>query len=109
VTDTQIKALNKRYLNRERATDVLAFDLKEGRCGHGRHLDGEIVVSAVTARRNAKRFNTTPWHEMILYIAHGILHLIGYDDHAPGKIERMRKKEKEIMLVLGLSAKDQSG
>jgi probable rRNA maturation factor len=65
-------------------------------------LQGEIIISTVTAAANARRFATTAFYEIVLYIAHGILHLLGYDDHGPDARRRMRDKEREIMIVLKL-------
>ncbi len=104
VTDRKIRALNKRFLKRDHPTDVLAFDLTRtqgpsfAKASAGRRkIDGEIIISTITAYHNAKRFQTSPYREVILYVVHGILHLLGYDDHAPGDRKKMRLKEKQIM------------
>ena len=53
----------------------------------------DIVVSADTAIRNAKIYNTTPRQEILLYAIHGILHILGYNDSNPKQRMIMRKKE----------------
>ena len=112
VSDPQIRSLNKKFLKRFYATDVLAFDLsaKGGPASGGgdgkrvflrpKTLEGEIVISMGAAIRNAKIFKTSPQREMTLYIIHGILHLLGYDDHRPVDIRRMRAKEMKLMKLV---------
>jgi len=94
--------LNKHFLKRDWATDVLAFDLKEteresadGPAAPG--LDGEIVVSSTTAVRQSRLYGFSPYQELILYVVHGILHLSGYDDHPSSAKRSMRRKEQEVM------------
>jgi len=106
VTDSQMRVLNRRYLQHGRPTDVLAFDLREADgsrprgAAKGNQVEGEIVISAMTAARQAKEYQTTPAQEIVLYVVHGILHLCGYDDHGRQNIKRMRAREREIMAIL---------
>jgi len=96
-------------LKRNHPTDVLAFDLrddglcirKKGEKRNSRSLEGEIIVSATTACRNARLYKNSLQKEVMLYVVHGILHLLGYDDHAPCGIKRMRREEKRMMNFLG--------
>lgn len=102
VTDRQIQALNKKFLHRSYSTDVLAFDLADEVLSRKRKknvkiIEGEVIISATTVYNNARRFGNSPEEELILCVVHGILHLLGYDDHAPADIKRMRAKEKELM------------
>lgn len=98
VTDSAIKALNKKYLKKNTATDVMAFSMLEGRriAGQGAHL-GDVAISLGAARRQAGIFGTTVKKELRLYIVHGILHLLGYDDIVPANRLRMKKREQEIL------------
>ncbi|MDD5669069.1 MAG: rRNA maturation RNase YbeY [Candidatus Omnitrophica bacterium] len=89
VTGAQIHVLNKKYLNHDYPTDVLAFNLSGGPCGGV----ADIIVASDTAVVNAKKFRTTPSYELMLYIIHGLLHILGYDDTVPSKRVVMRKKE----------------
>lgn len=109
VTDRVLRDLNKKFLQHDYPTDVLAFDFRERKSFRGkssrkqvRCLEGEIVVSTGAACRQARAFHSTPRREIILYIAHGILHLLGYDDQRPRDREKMRKKEREILDYLEL-------
>ena len=96
VTSQKITALNRKFLNRYRATDVLAFDLGGGPGRVKKALEGEIVISFDAAFKQARDYGTTFEQELVLYIIHGILHLLGYDDHRAADIKRMRKKEEEL-------------
>lgn len=88
LSDAAIKPINKRYRNRNRATDVLSFDL--GPCG-------QILISSDTALKNSCIFRTSFEEEIILYVIHGILHLFGYDDETKTEKSRMSKKEKAVL------------
>ena len=99
VTDQRIKALNKKYLKREYTTDVLSFDLREN-LKVTKNVEGEIIISTDTAKRNARIFGTSVNREIVLYVVHGILHLLGFDDHTPGQIKRMRGEERKILNLL---------
>lgn len=67
-------------------------------------VSGDIMISTDAAVKNHKEFKTTVSEELTLYIVHGILHLLGYDDHSKKDILKMRKKEKELMSELGNKA-----
>ena len=104
VADAAIRALNQRYLGRDEPTDVLAFPLEDGgsetRDSHqfpDERLLGEIVVSAEKALAEAKRRRIPVARELALYTAHGVLHLLGYDDHAPADRRRMRRAERAAL------------
>lgn len=103
VSHQKIKALNKKYLNRDHATDVLAFDLNDhtpsGR--KSKVVIGDIIVSTDAALKYASGDQIVLAKEITLYVIHGILHLCGYDDHEPGDVQRMRRKEQEILSYLG--------
>lgn len=60
-------------------------------------LKGDVIISVDAARSNAAVFKTSLEYELVLYVIHGILHLLGFDDHDPVDIQRMRRKEKEFM------------
>ena len=60
-------------------------------------LAGEIIISTDAVEQNAKRFKTSRRHELTLYIIHGILHLLGFDDHDPRDVQKMRRKEEELL------------
>ncbi|HKW91992.1 MAG TPA: rRNA maturation RNase YbeY [Methylomirabilota bacterium] len=94
VDDRRIRALNTRYLGARRATDVLAFDL----AGPGpARLWGEVIVSAETAARQARRLKVPLAVELDLLVVHGLLHLAGYDDHDARRARRMHERARQIL------------
>ncbi len=98
VNDTQIQELNRRYLHRDKPTNVLAFPMRKGEFPV-LHPDllGDIVISVETARRESKRFGLTQTEMIILLMIHGILHLIGYEHEGKKKEAReMAIKQKEL-------------
>jgi len=97
VTDAQIRRLNKKYRGEDSYTDVLAFSMIEGRHIRGEvgYL-GDIVISLDAAKRQAKYFDSTKDKELKLYLIHGILHLLGYDDQTKRHIGKMKKREREL-------------
>ena len=107
VTAQKIRALNQKFLKHSYPTDVLAFDLTEPFLLKSRFLFGkrklsqwEIIISTDAAIQNAKRFKTSVREEMTLYVIHGLLHLLGYDDHRSKDVERIRTKEQELLNFL---------
>ena len=103
VDDTEIARLNARYLGRHAPTDVLAFPYSvTDDPAHDEEL-GEVIVSAETAEREARRRHKTFEKELALYMIHGLLHLLGYDDTSPEKARAMRRRERELLRMLDLS------
>jgi len=123
VSHQKIRALNKKYLQKDYATDVLSFDLSNNvmfvssdndECKfldeeksndvresvYGNYLIGDIFISTDAAIANMKRYNTSLGKELLLYIIHGILHLLGYDDKDPLHAKKMRNREDEILCRL---------
>jgi probable rRNA maturation factor len=96
--DAAIRPLNAQYLGHDYATDVLSFVLERS----ADRLEGEIIASAGTAIRSAARFGWQPADELLLYVIHGALHLVGYDDLTPEKQARMRDREREHLAHFGL-------
>jgi probable rRNA maturation factor len=92
VNDRAIKEFNLNYLAQNNPTDVLAFDFNEG----GRIL-ADIMISTDTASRNARIFKTSPLRELYLYVIHGMLHILGYDDESTGERKVMDKKAAAIL------------
>ena len=104
VNDRTIKKLNREFLSKKYPTDVLAFDLSLRKSApEKKKIFGEIIISTDTAKRNSRIFNTDFKYEITLYLVHGILHLLGFDDTGSNKIKLMRKKEIELMQYLGMA------
>ena len=99
ISNQKIKILNKQYLRHDYPTDVISFDFSEKK-QRVKYLNGEILVSAEMAAQNARTFGTNAEQQIILYILHGTLHLLGYNDHTPNEIKQMRKTEEKLMSAL---------
>ena len=93
VDDATIHALNRRYLKHDYPTDVLSFVFDR----QGDRLDGEVVVSAQTAAAAAGQYDWPPADELLLYVIHGMLHLVGYDDQTPEARSEMRRRERHYL------------
>lgn len=103
VTTPKIKRINKKYFKKDKITDVIAiepgsFD-KNPKQVFSSYL-GDIIICTQAAKGNSKIFNTTLEKELNLYVAHGILHLLGYDDLTKKNRSKMRKKERELLDIL---------
>lgn len=75
-TDKQIRKLNKKYLKRDYATDVLSFNIGE-RTDDGNYYLGDVIVNKQQAERQAKEYKNTVEEEISELVAHGVLHLLG--------------------------------
>lgn len=107
VDDATIHDLNRRFLGHNEPTDVLSFAMEdETDANEQRRIEGEIIVSADTAERVAGDFGWSREDELLLYVVHGTLHLIGYDDRTPSLKARMQAREREILASLGLFVPD---
>ena len=98
VNDLQIQVLNRRYLRRDKPTNVLAFPMRKGEFStlHP-HLLGDLVISVETAKRQSNRFGLDEMEMVILLMVHGVLHLTGYEHEGTKKGAReMTLKQKEL-------------
>lgn len=95
VSDEEIAKLNERYLQHEGATDVLSFpQIEQNQAVVLNCQLGDIVVSSDMAFEQSKTFHTTFNQEFGLYIIHGILHLLGYDDREESDKLIMESKQE---------------
>src|SRR5207237_10913753 len=95
VSDERMHELNRQYLQHDYPTDVLSFVLARDK--RARSLDGEIVASADYAAREAVRYRWSTDDELLLYIIHGCLHLVGYDDTTAKGKTAMREVEAKYL------------
>lgn len=96
VTERKIKELHKKYFDDPSATDCITFPIDRKREG-GYFFLGEIFISPKAAISYAKMHDGDPKLELILYLVHGVLHLLGYKDENKKDKSIMRKKEKSCM------------
>jgi len=88
-SDRYLHAKNVHYLQHDTLTDVLTFDHADT----AQAIEGDIYISLERVQDNAAASHT-PWHqELCTVMVHGVLHLLGYDDHTPAEQALMRQKE----------------
>ena len=118
IDNARIRILNRRYLGHDYDTDVLSFLLEcedvtteentaenappedptaASSRGLGQRIDGEILISAEMAAATAENFDWSPHAEIVLYLVHGLLHLVGYDDHSETQRQEMRSRERSLL------------
>ena len=89
ISDRRMASLHRKFMHQTGPTDVLTF----------RH--GEIFISVETAKRHARAFRNSLASELCLYIAHGLLHLHGFDDRTPAATRKMKAMQKKIVRTCG--------
>jgi probable rRNA maturation factor len=100
VDDAEITVLNKRFLSHEGTTDCLSFDLSDETEPEGRKVF-DLIVNGEMALREAARRGHAAQAELALYITHGLLHDLGFDDATEQQARRMHRTEDEILQHLG--------
>ncbi len=100
--DAAIRRLNMEYLQHDWATDVVTFPLSDDED----RLEGEIVVSRETADRVAEEMPWSADDELLLYVIHGALHLVGFDDHDDESRLEMKQEEKKYLLLFEVPGAD---
>lgn len=96
--DPSIHELNRRHLDHDYATDVLSFGYRL----EVPEVEGDVIVSADTAAREAARLPWSTEDELLLYVVHGTLHACGMDDADPTDRGAMREAERQVLLALGV-------
>ncbi|HKX60641.1 MAG TPA: rRNA maturation RNase YbeY [Verrucomicrobiae bacterium] len=100
----EMAMINETFLQHQGSTDVITFDHAES-AGHEaknpgpgpRDLHGEIFLSVPDAMRQAREFKTTWQGEVIRYVIHGLLHLMGHDDIEPAARRSMKRVENQFV------------
>ena len=93
-SDNYLLNVNKEYLKHDYYTDIITFDYCEGN-----RLSGDLFISVDSVRANAAFYETEFHVELRRVIVHGLLHLMGYDDHSDEDITQMRAKENACLLL----------
>jgi probable rRNA maturation factor len=94
--DEWIRSLNRTYLAKDAATDVLAFP-QDPVSKEKEVLLGDIAISAETAARQAERLGHSLRRELAILLIHGILHLTGWSDATPYRRRRMMRRTAELL------------
>jgi probable rRNA maturation factor len=121
VTKAEITHLNEAFLRHKGPTYVISFDYSAGLASPtvaadvsrripsatktapthvGGYLHGEVVVCLDEAVAQARRFRTTWQSELVRYVVHGVLHLLGYDDQASRLRREMKRAEDSLVREL---------
>lgn len=103
VGDVAIRRINREYLGRDKATNVISFAMQEGECaGINPEILGDVIISADTCAREAEEGAMPFFSRLAFLLLHGTLHLTGYDHERSGDQEaaRMEAREKEIFALL---------
>lgn len=116
VAAPEMAQLNEKFLRHQGSTDVIAFDygLSVGRDSRRAvktktwlagtlappKLHGEIFLCVDEAVEQARKFRTTWQSEIVRYLVHGVLHLLGYDDSRPGERRKMKREESRRLREL---------
>lgn len=89
----EIAAVNQDWLSHRGPTDVISFDLSDG----GQGLSCQLVLCGDVAVREAAARGLRPQHELMLYVVHGLLHMMGYDDLAIRPAAKMHARQDELL------------
>lgn len=93
-SDNYILDVNMKYLQHDYFTDIITFDYCQGDV-----LSGDLFISIDSVRENAVEYGAEFDEEIHRVIVHGLLHLIGYDDHTPEDQKTMREKENYYLAL----------
>ncbi|MGA2418416.1 MAG: rRNA maturation RNase YbeY [Candidatus Staskawiczbacteria bacterium] len=97
VNEEEIRKLNKKFRKKNKATDVLSFNLEE------KDYLGEIVICPEVVKENAKKSGMSEKYEMMKVFIHGILHLLGYEhEKSRREADRMEKKQNIYLSKINL-------
>lgn len=94
-SDEYLLDLNQKFLERDTYTDVIAFDYNEPDL-----INGDIFISIDRVQENAKQYDVAETVELQRVIAHGVLHLLGYQDNTDVKKQKMRRLEDKYLQML---------
>ncbi len=94
-SDNYILDINQKYLSHNYFTDIITFNYNKDNI-----ISGDIFISVDTVFNNSKIYKQTFETELHRVMIHGILHLLGYDDHTETDIANMRKAENDSLLIL---------
>ena len=96
-SDNYILDINQKYLQHDYFTDIITFDYSEGT-----KISGDLFISVDSVRENSIEYGTDFEDELHRVIVHGVLHLIGYDDHTDSQTMVMRSKEDYYLSLYDL-------
>lgn len=89
--DEEISRVHAQFMDNPEPTDVITFPYGG---------DGEILISVETAQRQAEEFNSSLEREITLYLIHGLLHLVGYEDATTSSRDEMDVLQERLLAGL---------
>ena len=96
LSDSGLLEINKQFLNHHDFTDIITFPLSESE----QIIRGEIYISLDRVKENASLNNVNFHQEIARVLVHGVLHLLGYNDHTKEEKNEMRSKEDYYLNLL---------
>jgi probable rRNA maturation factor len=103
VAAREMACVNEAFLNHKGSTDVITFDHSELKTQNSKlktALHGELFICVDDAVAQAREFKTTWQSEVIRYVIHGVLHLLGHDDHRAVARRKMKSEESRLLRVV---------
>lgn len=91
-SDEYLLQINQQYLAHDYYTDIITFDNRDN---SNQPIESDIFISVERVQENAHQINVEFFHELLRVIVHGLLHLLGFDDHTQSSKEQMRYLEDE--------------
>ena len=97
-SDAYLLEMNRQYLGHDYYTDIITFDSRE--YPDSKKVDGDVFISVDTVRANGEEYGEGFERELHRVMAHGLLHLTGYDDGTKAEQKRMREAENAALALL---------
>jgi probable rRNA maturation factor len=88
INDKEMLVYNQQFLQHDTLTDVITFENKDVN-----KISGDIIISIERIYENAEKYKVVFTKELYRVMAHGLLHLLGYNDKSNKEAEEIRKKE----------------
>jgi rRNA maturation RNase YbeY len=95
LTDEEVLEINRNYLDHDYFTDIITFPLND----EDEDIEAEIYISIDRVRENAKDYEAPQKEELLRVMAHGLLHLCGYNDASDEERKKMRAREDECLAL----------
>ncbi len=101
VSARRMSQVNWDYLKHEGPTDIITFGYPTG--NPKKEVQGDIYICVEVAESQSEEFGTTWQQELVRYLVHGVLHLLGFDDHQPADRRAMKRQENRLLHQLEAS------
>ena len=103
VDDATMSRYHEQFSGITGTTDVLTFDLSEEALDASA-IEGDLLLCMDEAARQAVEQNHDTRNELLLYAVHGLMHLLGEDDHAESDYQKMHQREDALLMAIGVGA-----